>query len=216
VLENLFAHRAKLSDEIAPFQAIVEEAHNFIPSRSEGTDDTPSLTTIRKVITEGRKFGTGLILISQRPKRLDETTLSQCNTFLVLRLVNPSDKNFVRSVMENLSEADANILQSFGKGQGLVSGQAVRFPLLVQIDFDRKLVSQVIGDENFITEAKDWRLSDAQRSKAENDDILDDDFPAQPPRSQQLASSIPEPTKADPQGMRRRKKNKGALRPAGY
>jgi uncharacterized protein len=157
VLEALFAHRSTLSGVIPPFQAIIEEAHNFIPSRHEGTDETPSLPTIRKVITEGRKFGTGLILISQRPSRLDETTLAQCNSFLVLRLVNPRDKSFVRSVMENLSEADANILQTFGRGQGIVSGQAVRFPLLVQVKFDEDLVSDAIGDEDFIDEARRWK-----------------------------------------------------------
>ncbi|GBR55828.1 hypothetical protein GCM10007872_25840 [Gluconobacter sphaericus NBRC 12467] len=157
VLEALFNHRSTLSGVIPPFQAVVEEAHNFIPSRQEGTDETPSLPTIRKVITEGRKFGTGLILISQRPSRLDETTLAQCNSFLVLRLVNPRDKSFVRSVMENLSEADANILQAFGRGQGIVSGQAVRFPLLVQVKFDADLVSEAIGDEDFIQEAQSWK-----------------------------------------------------------
>lgn len=157
VLEALFNHRSTLSDIIPPFQAVVEEAHNFIPSRQEGTDETPSLPTIRKVITEGRKFGTGLILISQRPSRLDETTLAQCNSFLVLRLVNPRDKSFVRSVMENLSEADANILQTFGRGQGIVSGQAVRFPLLVKVHFDEDLVSQAIGDEDFISDAAKWQ-----------------------------------------------------------
>jgi DNA helicase HerA-like ATPase len=156
VLEALFTHRSTLSDIIPPFQAVIEEAHNFVPSRQEGTDETPSLSTIRKVITEGRKFGTGLILISQRPSRLDETTLAQCNSFLVLRLVNPKDKSFVRSVMENLSESDANILQAFGRGQGIVSGQAVRFPLLVQVKFDDDLVSDAIGDEDFIQEARDW------------------------------------------------------------
>jgi hypothetical protein len=157
VLEALFAHRSTLSGIIPPFQAVVEEAHNFIPSRQEGTDETPSLPTIRKVITEGRKFGTGLVLISQRPSRLDETTLAQCNSFLVLRLVNPRDKSFVRSVMENLSEADANVLQTFGPGQGIVSGQAVRFPLLVKVGFDKDLVSEAIGDEDFIAEAEEWQ-----------------------------------------------------------
>jgi DNA helicase HerA-like ATPase len=156
VLEALFAHRSTLSGLIPPFQAVIEEAHNFIPSRQEGTEETPSLTTIRKVITEGRKFGTGLVLISQRPSRLDETTLAQCNSFLVLRLVNPRDKNFVRSVMENLSDSDANILQTFGPGQGIVSGQAVRFPLLVKVKFDSDLVSEAIGDEDFIAEAGAW------------------------------------------------------------
>ena len=167
VLEALFAHRSTLSGVIPPFQAVVEEAHNFIPSRQEGADETPSLPTIRKVITEGRKFGTGLVLISQRPSRLDETTLAQCNSFLVLRLVNPRDKSFVRSVMENLSEADANILQSFGPGQGIVSGQAVRFPLLVKVDFDADLVSDAIGDEDFISDAAKWKPDPTRSANAE-------------------------------------------------
>lgn len=168
VLEALFAHRSTLSGVIPPFQAVIEEAHNFIPSRSEGTDETPSLPTIRKVITEGRKFGTGLVLISQRPSRLDETTLAQCNSFLVLRLVNPNDKRFVRSVMENLSEQDANILQTFGPGQGIVSGQAVRFPLLVKVKFDEDLVSEAIGDEDFIAEAGRWKPDARRKAIAES------------------------------------------------
>jgi hypothetical protein len=168
VLEALFAHRSTLSGVIPPFQAIIEEAHNFIPSRQEGTDETPSLPTIRKVITEGRKFGTGLVLISQRPSRLDETTLAQCNSFLVLRLVNPNDKRFVRSVMENLSEQDANILQTFGPGQGIVSGQAVRFPLLVKVKFDEDLVSDAIGDEDFISEAGCWKADPRRKANAES------------------------------------------------
>lgn len=164
VLEALFAHRATLSDIIPPFQAVIEEAHNFVPSRVEGRGDTPSLATIRKVITEGRKFGTGLMLISQRPSRLDETTLSQCNSFLVLRLVNPKDKSFVRSVMENLSQADADILQTFGPGQGIVSGQAVEFPLLVKVGFDKDLVSDAIGDEDFVAEAARWKVNPAREA----------------------------------------------------
>ena len=59
----------------------------------------PGLLEIEKLT---REFGTGLLLISQRPSRLDETTLSQCNTFLIFRIVNPRDQNFVAKVMENL------------------------------------------------------------------------------------------------------------------
>ncbi|MHC2288693.1 ATP-binding protein [Bradyrhizobium barranii] len=162
VLDALFSHRASLTNRIPPFQTVIEEAHNFIPSRQEGTDETPSLGTVRKVITEGRKFGTGLMIISQRPARLDETILTQCNSFLVLRLVNPKDKNFVRSVMENLSESDANILQTFGPGQGIVSGQAVRFPLLVKVQLDKEFESSKIGDEDFLKAAATWNESEAR------------------------------------------------------
>jgi hypothetical protein len=58
--------------------------------------------------------------------------------------------------MENLSESDAGVLQTFGPGQGIVSGQAVRFPLLVKVKFDNDLVSDAIGDEDFIAEAGAW------------------------------------------------------------
>jgi DNA helicase HerA-like ATPase len=175
VLERLFEHRASLSGEIPPYMAVIEEAHNFIPSRNEGTSETPSLPTIRKMITEGRKFGTGLLIISQRPSRLDETTLAQCNTFLVLRLVNPKDKSFVRSVMENLSESDANILQSFGKGQGLISGQAVKFPMLVQVAFDEKLISDQIGNEDdLFAEVDNFELSPQQQNRRANSEDISD------------------------------------------
>jgi hypothetical protein len=86
--------------------------------------------------------------------------------------VNPRDKTFVRSVMENLSESDANLLQSFGPGQGLVSGQAVRFPLLVKVGFDDDLLSSAIGDEDFIDEAKRWERLPMQAIKVKSDEIL--------------------------------------------
>lgn len=158
-LKHLFEHRASMSNRIAPFMAVIEEAHNFIPSRGEGQENTPSVEVIRKVITEGRKFGTGLLLISQRPSRLDETTLSQCNTFLIFRLVNPRDQAFVEKVMENLSKADGKLLPAFGPGQGIVSGQAVRFPLVIQVAMDSELQTAAIGDENFVEAALQWANS---------------------------------------------------------
>ncbi|GJE26244.1 ATP-binding protein [Methylobacterium organophilum] len=155
-LETLFEFRATLSNKIAPFFAVVEEAHTFIPSAREGTQDAVSLPVVRRIITEGRKFGTGLMLISQRPSRLDETIISQCNSFLILRLVNPRDQTFVRSVMENLSESDARLIPGFGPGQGIVSGQVVRFPLPVRIHMDKELLASEIGDEDFFDQAERW------------------------------------------------------------
>lgn len=171
VLKQLFEHRASMSNRIAPFLAVVEEAHNFIPSRGEGQQGTPSVEVIRKIITEGRKFGTGLLLISQRPSRLDETTLSQCNTFLIFRLVNPRDQSFVEKVMENLSKADSRLLPAFGPGQGIVSGQAVRFPLVIQVDNDDELITPSIGNEDFIKAAADWASSEEAHTVAQSDEV---------------------------------------------
>ena len=169
ILEDLFNDRSSMKDGRVPaFSAIVEEAHNFVPSKSEEKSESPSLMTIRRLLTEGRKFGTGVILISQRPGRLDETTLAQCNTFLVLKLVNPRDQNWVRNVMEQMSEQDAKWLKAFGKGQGFTSGYAVKFPLQIQIDFDKELVWDEIGKEDFIRQNKEnWKKG----GKAESDEM---------------------------------------------
>lgn len=152
----MFEFRAELRGRIPPFFTVVEEAHNFIPSAREGTQDAVTLPVIRRIITEGRKFGTGLMLISQRPSRLDETIVSQCNSFLILRLVNPRDQTFVRSIMENLTESDARMIPGFGSGQGIVSGQVVRFPLPVRVQMDKELIASEIGDEDFFAQAEAW------------------------------------------------------------
>lgn len=169
-LETLFERRADLSGRIPPFLSVLEEAHTFIPSAREGTEDAVSLPVIRRIITEGRKFGTGLILISQRPSRLDETIVSQCNSFLILRLVNPRDQTFVRSIMENLTESDARLIPGFGPGQGIISGQVVRFPLPVRVQMDEDLLNSEIGDENFFDQVSDWSPDASAGVRSANQD----------------------------------------------
>ena len=169
VLENLFDNRSSMKQgRVNAFSAIVEEAHNFVPSKSEEKSESPSLLTIRRLLTEGRKFGTGVILISQRPGRLDETTLAQCNSFLVLKLVNPRDQTWVRNVMEQMSEQDAKWLKAFGKGQGYTSGNAIKFPLQVQIQHDKDLEWSELGQENFIQQNLDsWNSGGKEDSEEE-------------------------------------------------
>jgi DNA helicase HerA-like ATPase len=88
------------------------------------------------------------------------------HSFLVMRLVNPKDQSYVRSVMENLPESDAGMLPGFGPGQGIISGQAVRFPLLVRIKYDADLVSGLAGDEDFINRAKRWKPDSKAESRS--------------------------------------------------
>ncbi|HVW86587.1 MAG TPA: hypothetical protein VHB50_18005, partial [Bryobacteraceae bacterium] len=82
--------------------------------------------------------------------------ISQCNSFLILRLVNPRDQTFVRSIMENLTESDARMIPGFGPGQGIVSGQVVRFPLPVSVKMDRELMIADLGDEDFFEQMEKW------------------------------------------------------------
>ncbi len=156
LLENLFKHRQEVNEEIPPFLTVVEEAHNFIPSRSENKDDLPSVETIRKVITEGRKFGTGIMIISQRPSRLDETIASQCNSQIIFRMVNQKDQKATRDRSETLDVDDSKQLPNLANGQGIISGQVVNFSLPVQIKFDEQLINEDIGNENFIDTVENW------------------------------------------------------------
>ena len=73
--------------------------HIILPSRSENKDDIPSVGTIRKVISEGRKFGTGVMIISQRPSRVDETIASQCNS-QVAQIVNQKIKERRQEILK--------------------------------------------------------------------------------------------------------------------
>jgi len=112
---------------------LLEEAHNFAPAKADTPAEQRAVTSTRQIAQEGRKFGVGLILISQRPSRLDETTLSQCNSFIIMRMVNPADQNFVRKVIESLGEDEARMLPDLDVGEALLSGQLINFPVLVRI-----------------------------------------------------------------------------------
>lgn len=132
VLQKLFDLR--LRDQIKlPFFVVVEEAHNFVPAHPLTEAERASTQLTKTIASEGRKFGVGLLMISQRPSRLDETALSQCNSFIVMRLINPADQNFVRKVIETVGEEEAKLLPDLDVGEALISGQCVQFPIMARI-----------------------------------------------------------------------------------
>ena len=167
LLENLFNHRSAGNKTIPPFFTIVEEAQNFIPSRSEGQDGYPSVETIKKISTEGRKFGVGLMIVTQRPYKIDETVCSQMNSYIILRLKNERDQRFVKNTMENWDDEQAKQLPNFANGQGIVSGQITNLPLTVKIKFDADLINSDLGDENFISDVQNWKDSEKTKKKRE-------------------------------------------------
>ncbi len=136
VLGKLFD--ARLQGKIPyPFFVVVEEAHNFTPSRQEGLAEhvhKAAISLTRQVASEGRKFGVGLMLISQRPSRIDQTVLSQMNSFVIMRIVNPDDQRYVKAVVETLGEEQARLLPNLAVGEALLTGQFLRFPVLAQIE----------------------------------------------------------------------------------
>ncbi len=132
IAEELF--EAKVNERLQlPFLLLLEEAHHFVPSRGTSPAQQQSIAITQQIAREGRKFGVGLVLISQRPSRLDETTLSQCNSYIMMRMVNPADQTFVRRVIESLGEDEVKLLPDLEVGEALLSGQMVNFPILVKM-----------------------------------------------------------------------------------
>jgi DNA helicase HerA-like ATPase len=132
IAEEIFEKR--VSNELKQrLVFVLEEAHNFAPAKAMSDAEKRSIMTTRQIAQEGRKFGVGQILISQRPSRLDETTLSQCNSFVIMRMVNPADQAFVKRVIETLGEDEAKMLPDLDVGEALLSGQFINFPVLVRI-----------------------------------------------------------------------------------
>jgi DNA helicase HerA-like ATPase len=132
VAEGLLEGRLS-GDLKLPVLLVLEEGHNFAPGKAETAAEKAAVEITRQIAQEGRKFGVGLVLISQRPGRLDETVLSMCNSFIVMRMVNPNDQRFVRNVIESLGEDDVRMLPDLDVGEALFSGQFISFPVLAKV-----------------------------------------------------------------------------------
>ncbi len=117
------------SDPIRPVFLVIEEGHTFAPAHEASI----ALTIIKKVFAEGRKFGVGAAIISQRPSKLDSDVTSQANTIITMRIKNPDDQAFIRGTSDFFSDVDIKELPSLSTGEALVSGRAILAPLLVKI-----------------------------------------------------------------------------------
>lgn len=122
---------------VLPTVLVLEEAHNFVSSGASGTDipTTADLCreTFNRIAREGRKFGLGLVLSSQRPSALSQSVLSQCNSFLLHRLVNDRDQDLVaRLVPDSLGDL-LHELPSLPPRQAILLGWATEVPTLVEV-----------------------------------------------------------------------------------
>ncbi len=114
---------------IPPLMLVVEEAHNFCPQ--QGT--VASSKIFRTVASEGRKFGLGLLIITQRAAKVDKNVLSQCNTQVILKVTNPNDLKAIVSSVEGLTSAAADEIQRIPIGVAVITAPNVSMPLFVEI-----------------------------------------------------------------------------------
>ncbi|MDD4307780.1 MAG: ATP-binding protein [Thermoplasmata archaeon] len=127
VLTSLFEMRK--INAIPPMLVVTEEAHNYCPQ--QGT--TACSKIMRTIASEGRKFGLGLVIITQRAAKVDKNVLSQCGTQVILKITNPLDLKAVISSVEGLTTGVTEEIQQLPIGVAIVCGGGVQVPLFVRV-----------------------------------------------------------------------------------
>jgi DNA helicase HerA-like ATPase len=129
IANQLFYLRKK--KKIPPFLLIIEEAHQFCPEAAQSKAISKSI--IETIAREGRKFMACLNLISQRPKRLSTTALSQCNSKLILKISNPYDLKHIMESDEFITKSYTEMISSLIVGELLIIGNAVNYPVFIEV-----------------------------------------------------------------------------------
>jgi DNA helicase HerA-like ATPase len=118
-------------DTYLPYPAfvLVEEAHNYAPANA----DVITTQILKTILSEGRKFGVGIGLISQRPGKLDSDVLSQCMTQCIMRIINPIDQTRIAESVESVGRDLLKELPALSKGQVIITGNSVNTPLMCRV-----------------------------------------------------------------------------------
>lgn len=139
VFEAAQRYRGQEQGKELPTVLVLEEAHTFVKSGSDASDGSPTPAqmcrqTIERIAREGRKFGLGLVLSSQRPSELSPTVLAQCNTFLLHRIVNDKDQELVGKLVPDSLGGLLKELPSLPSRQAILLGWAAPIPTLVDVN----------------------------------------------------------------------------------
>lgn len=116
-------------NKIPPFIMILEEAHNYVPEKGFG--QALSNPIMRKIASEGRKFGLGIGVISQRPARIDKNVLSQANTQFILRVTNPNDLKAISKSFEGITSEIEDMITSLPPGVAFSLGN--EYPVMTDV-----------------------------------------------------------------------------------
>jgi hypothetical protein len=119
-----WGQKTTVGGKLQPLLVVLDEAHTYL----KAGDESISSRTVQAIAKEGRKYGVGLLLVTQRPSELDETVLSQCGSIIALRMTNSRDKGHVVSAMQDELREMADVLSGLRTGEAIVSGEAVRIP----------------------------------------------------------------------------------------
>ena len=145
-----------------PTLAVYEEAHNYI-SRSGRGAYGEARESVERIAKEGRKFGIGTLVVTQRPSELSETILSQCNTFLCMRLANNTDKNHIVALLPDSMQMLTDVLPALPRGHVIAIGQASKMPVRLAVSAikeEKRLPNS--GDPEF---GKHWNRKMEQRKE---------------------------------------------------
>jgi DNA helicase HerA-like ATPase len=142
-----------------PVFILLEEAHRFAPANAPSV----SLNILKTILSEGRKFGVGIGLITQRPGKLDSDVLSQCMTQLIMKIINPVDQSTIASSIESAGKQLLDELASLSRGQVIVSGASTNIPVLTGI---RERITSHGGETIDAPECwKDYFNSDKEKTR---------------------------------------------------
>ncbi|MFS9142929.1 ATP-binding protein [Streptococcus infantis] len=125
------------NDVICTSHLIIDEAHNILNAQNHSLGDTWQdyrLNIFEEIIKEGRKFGFYLTLSSQRPADISPTILSQVHNYFIHRLVNDNDLRMLVNTMPTLDKTSFNKIPSLGKGEVIITGNAIQVPVFVKVD----------------------------------------------------------------------------------
>ncbi len=117
-----------------PLLIVMEEAHNYLHDNFSGL----ASVTVQRIVKEGRKYGIGAMIVSQRPSEINSTILSQCGTFFALRLSNATDRSHITGVVTDNLEGLTSMLPILRTGEAIILGEAVKLPMRCLIDAPEK------------------------------------------------------------------------------
>jgi len=137
-----------------PVVLVCEEAHRYVPDRGEA-EYAAAQTAIRRIAREGRKYGIGLMLVSQRPADVESTVISQCGTWLVLRLTNAADQQHVSRFLPDGLSGMTKALPNLAQQEAIFVGEGAAMPARVRI---RELSDDQLPKSETAKFAKGWIL----------------------------------------------------------